>query len=98
MGKRDFTVLCPCCQSKLTVDRATGALLAHERPPAGPAKTFEQALSEEKKRRETAQDVFAQAFHEHEHREEILEKKFQEAVKRAEKDDTEPPPRPFEFD
>jgi hypothetical protein len=97
MGSKELTVVCPCCQAKLTVHGATGAVLGHEKPPEGPAKSFDQALSEEKKRRQEVEDRFAQSVHEHEHREEILEEKFKEAFKKAEKDDS-PPPRPFDFD
>lgn len=97
MGDADFKIICPCCQAKIVVDRITGAVLAHEEPPKGPAKTFEEAFSDEKKHREEAEDKFSQAFREHENREEILEKKFKEAMKRAEEDD-KPPPRPFDFD
>jgi hypothetical protein len=97
MESEDFIIACPCCQAKITVDHGTGAILTHEGPPSGPAKTFEQALSEEKKRRGDAENKFTQAFREHENREEILDKKFKEAFKKAEKDD-KPPPRPFDFD
>ena len=97
MGTDDFTLVCPCCAAKLKIDRKTGALLAHEKPPQGPAKSFEQAVSEEKKRREDAEDRFAQSVREHENRDEILEKKFKEAFEKAEKDD-KPPPRPFDYD
>jgi len=97
MGSEDFTIVCPCCQTKLTIDRSTGALLAHEKPPEGPARSFEQAVSEEKKRRQETEDRFAQSVREHENRKEILEKKFREAFKKAEKDDS-PPPRPFDYD
>ena len=37
-------------------------------------------------RKSEAEDVFAQAFREHEHREELLEKKFKEAMEKLEKD------------
>jgi hypothetical protein len=98
MEAEKLTVICPCCEAKLVIDRLTGAILAHERPKGGPAKTLEQAMSEEKKRRQEAEDRFAQAVKEHQHRDDLLEKKFQEALKRAEKDGEPPPPRPFEFD
>jgi len=98
MGTGKYIIVCPGCETKLSVDAATGALLGHERPKGGPAKSFEQALSEDKKRRQEAEDRFAQAVQEHKHRDELMEKKFQEALKRAEKDGDPPPPRPFEFD
>ena|SRR3990170_9042666 len=97
MGADAWIIICPCCDAKITLDRGTGAVIAHEKAETGPSKTFEQAVSEDKKRRREAEDRFAQAFREHEHREEILDKKFKEALKRAEKDD-KPPPRPFDFD
>ena len=93
-----FTLTCPCFETKLTIDRATGALLMHEKPKTGPAKSFEQVFTDEKKRKQEAEDRFAQAVREQEHKGELLEKKFKEALKRAEKDEGPPPPRPFEFD
>lgn len=98
MLTKDFNVTCPCCQAKILIDHKTGAVVSHELPPRGPKKTFEEALADDRKRKSEAEDVFAQAFREHEHREELLEKKFREAVQKAEKDGTPPPPRPFEFD
>ena len=96
MGAENLTITCPCCEAKITLDRITGAVLAHEKP-SGPSTTFEEAVSDEKKRRQDAEDRFSQAVREQENREEIWDKKFKEALQRAEKDD-KPPPRPFEFD
>lgn len=98
MAGGKFTVTCPCCETRLTIDRGTGAVIGQERAKRAPARSFEQALSEEKKRREGAQDRFAQAVREHEHREEILEKKFEEARKKAASDSEPLPPRPFDLD
>jgi hypothetical protein len=97
MGDGDFTITCPCCEAKIIVDRITGAILAHEPPPEGPAKTLEEAMSDVKKHKAEVEDKFAQAVREHENREELLDKKFKEAFKRADKDG-KPPPRPFDFD
>ncbi len=98
MAEAKLKIVCPCCETKIIVDAATGAVLSHEPPEKGPAKTFEQAVSEAEKRRREAEDRFAQAVREHRHRDQILEKKFREALERAEKDDAPPPPHPFEFD
>lgn len=94
----DFRITCPCCDAKLLIDHKTGAILSHEQPKHVSNKTFEQLAADDKKRREEAEDVFSQAVREHENREELLEKKFKEAFERAEKDDSPPPPRPFELD
>ena len=98
MLTKDFHLVCPCCQTKILVDHKTGSVISHEEPSRGPKKTFEQALADDKKRKSEAEDIFAQAFREHEHREELLEKKFKEAFEKAEKDKSGGPPRPFEFD
>lgn len=98
MLTKDFSVVCPCCQTKILVDHKTGAVVSHEEPARGHKKSFEEALADDKKRKSEAEDVFAQAFREHEHREELLEKKFKEAMEKAEKDKGPNPPRPFEFD
>jgi hypothetical protein len=99
MLTKDFSIVCPCCQAKILVDHKTGAVVSHEREAArGPKKSFEEALADDRKRKSEAEDVFAQAFREHEHREELLDKKFKEAMEKAEKDTGPAPPRPFEFD
>ena len=98
MSGDDFKVECPCCQTRILVDRKTGTVLAHDEPPKERAKSFEEAFADDKRRRADAKDRFAQAMLEQENREELLEKKFKEAMDKAEKDKTPPPPRPFEFD
>lgn len=96
MLDKDFKVVCPCCESKLLIDHKTGAVVSHEEPPGGGKVTFEQAVERNKKRKTDAEDVFAQAVREEEHKEELLEKKFREAFEKADKDDT-PPPHPFDY-
>jgi hypothetical protein len=98
MLTKDFSIVCPCCQSKILIDHKTGAVVTHEEPARPRKKSFEEALAEDKKRKSEAEDIFAQAVREHEHREELLEKKFKEAMEKAEKDPGGGPPRPFEFD
>lgn len=98
MSGQDFKIVCPCCQAKILVDHKTGAVLSHERKVTDFSKrSFEEMLGEDKKRKNEAEDLFAQAVREHENREELLEKKFKEAFEKADKDDT-PPPHPFEYD
>jgi hypothetical protein len=87
MGDRsseNLRVTCPCCQAKLTVDHVLGAVLAHEAPPkAGPNIDLEKAqdiLAEQKRQRE---DKFADSFFQETHKEDILAKKFEEAMKKA---------------
>ena len=92
-------VTCPCCQAKLTVDPVLGAVLAHEPPAkAGPNIDLEKAhdiLAEQKRQRE---DKFADSFFQETHKEDILAKKFEEAMKKAKDAPAGKPLRDFDLD
>ena len=94
-----FEITCPCCDTILVVDAATGVILSEERPKKAPVKSFDQALTEVRGAREKADKDFSTRMDNAKHEKEILAKKFEEAMKKAEKNkDEKPPPRPFEFD
>ena len=87
---------CPCCGTKLVVDAATGTILSEERPKADPTATFEQAMSHVKGGAARREDAFSKAFERTKNLDDLLEKKFEEARKRAEADPTSKPPHPFD--
>ena len=89
---------CPCCGTLLHLDRETGAVLLEERPKKGPVKSFEEAARETSARQEQAKAQLARAMEEEKHKSEIMDKRFREAMKKAEEDDSPPPPRPFDLD
>jgi len=98
-GDGKFEILCPCCETRLVVDAATGVILSEERPKRMPEKTFDQALDEVRGAKDKADREFSKKMEQSKHEKEILAKKFEEAMKKAEKNkDEPPPPRPFEFD
>ena len=78
-----FTILCPCCDSTLTVDAATGAVIGHEEKKKvhGSFEDLQGELSKQKAQRE---QIFAQEMSSMKDRERLLEEKFQEALKRVE--------------
>jgi ribulose kinase len=95
-----FEVTCPCCNAVLKVDLETQAIIAHTAAKA--PKTFNdieeaaRAMKEQDNRRES---VFRQSVEAQKHQADLLEKKFQEAVKRAkESPDTGKPIRDFDLD
>lgn len=94
-------VECPGCRAKLVVDRATGEIVASklpERPLAG-GHTLEGLMDEMEASRAAAEDRFTQEVAAQKDRERLLDEKFQEALKRAEEDpDDTPPKRPFDLD
>jgi hypothetical protein len=92
-------VTCPCCQAKLTVDAAMGVVLSHEAPPkAGPNVDLQNAqgiLAEQNRQRE---DKFADSWFQESHKEDILAKKFEEAMKKAKDAPAGKPIRDFDLD
>src|ERR1035441_8020346 len=92
-----FEVPCPCCGALLKIDSDTKAVIAHT-PKAVP-KTFEdlesaaRAIKYQYSRKES---IFHQSVEEQKHQDDLLEKKFKEALKRAkETTDTGKPIRDF---
>lgn len=95
-----FEVTCPCCGALLKVDEDTRAIIAHT--AAKQPKMFSdmeeaaRAMKEQDSRRES---IFRQSVEAQKHASDLLEKKFQEAVKKAkESPDTGKPIRDFDLD
>ncbi len=102
MGKQNsenLSVTCPCCQAKLTVDPVFGAVLSHETPPkAGPNVDLTDAaklLNEQQRQRE---DKFSDSWFQEMNKEDILAKKFEEAMKKAKDAPASKPIRDFDLD
>ena len=92
-----FTIICPCCDSVLTIDAQTGSLLSHEEKKK-PLGTFEDLKNDLTKQKEKVDNIFAQEMSSQKDRERILEEKFQAALKRADKDSDKPFKNPLDFD
>jgi ribulose kinase len=95
-----FDVTCPCCSAVLKVDPVTKAVIAHT--AAVKPKMFNdieeaaRAMKEQDNRRDS---IFRQSVEAQKHASDLLEKKFQEAVKKAkETPDTGRPIRDFDLD
>lgn len=92
-----FKIICPCCESTLTVDAQTGALISHEEKKKAVA-SFDDLKSDLTKQKELREQLFAQEMSSMKDRERLLEEKFQEALKRADKDNTTPFKNPLDLD
>lgn len=95
-----FDVTCPCCSAVLKVDSETKAVIAHT--AAVKPKMFNdieeaaRAMKEQDGRRES---IFRQSVEAQKNASDLLEKKFQEALKKAkETPDTGKPIRDFDLD
>lgn len=91
-----LTVQCPCCEAVLTVHRTSGEVLFTEKSKKKSGVSFEDAMAQLQKEKDTADDRFRDAFAKESSRMKTIEEKFQENLKR--KDELEEPLRPLDFD
>ena len=92
-----FTIICPCCEAMLTIDAQTGVLMSHEEK-AKPLASFDEMVKGLDKQKQMREQIFAQELSSMKDRDRILEEKFQEAMKRAEKDKDKPYINPLDID
>jgi hypothetical protein len=91
-------VTCPCCQSRLTVDTQLAVVLAHVAPPkAAPNVDISDSariLADQAQRRE---DKFRDSWDAEQKKEDLLERKFEEALKKAKEQPISKPVRDFDL-
>lgn len=97
MDSDRFTIICPCCDAALVVDAHTGALISHQEK-AKPIASFDEMRSTLDKQKQTRDQLFAQELSSQKDRERLLEEKFREAMKRADKDKDKPFKNPLDMD
>ncbi|HVS82506.1 MAG TPA: hypothetical protein VHE60_12315 [Pyrinomonadaceae bacterium] len=92
-----FTIICPCCDATLNIDAQTGAILSHEEKHK-PVAAFEDMVKDLDKQKETREQIFSQELSSMKDRGRLLEEKFKEAMKRAEKDKDKVYHNPMDLD
>jgi hypothetical protein len=92
-----FTIICPCCEATMTIDAQTGAILSHDEK-AKPLASFDEMVKGLDKQKQMREQIFAQELSSMKDRDRILEEKFQEAMRRAEKDKDKPFINPMDID
>lgn len=97
MDNTRFTLICPCCESTLTIDAQTGALISHEEK-SKPIASFDEMVKGLDKQKQKRDQLFQQELGSQKDRERLLEEKFREAMKRAEKDKDKPYINPLDVD
>ena len=100
MSDQPFEVMCPDCGGMLKIDPVTRQIIAHTSAPR--KKTFEdfgeaaRALKDADARRES---IFAQSVEAQKNKDDLMAKKFAEAVKKAKESPlNERPLRDFDLD
>ena len=92
-------VACPCCGERLTIDAGLGRVLHHVAPPkqdkAPDLDHAAQLLENEKARREA---LFQQSTEDQKIKSDLLDRKFQEALKQTKDEPITRPLRDFDLD
>jgi len=96
---KTFEVACPDCGAMLKIDAATGLVVSHT--PAPRKRMFEdletaaQAMREQNERKES---LFRQSVEAEKNKEDLFEKKFAEALRKAKDAPEGKPLRDFDLD
>ena len=96
--KSELELTCPCCNAVLIVDTNLGRIVSHQAPERGDKPELSDAqkiLAAEAARREA---LFEQSFQNEKTRGDALSKRFEEALKEAEKEPVSRPVRGFDYD
>jgi hypothetical protein len=97
--ERIFEVACPDCAAMLKIDAATGLVVSHT--PAPRKRMFEdletaaQAMREQDERKES---IFRQSVEAEKNKDDLLEKRFAEALRKAKDAPDGKPLRDFDLD
>lgn len=89
---------CPCCGAALTVDLNLGRIVSHEAAPNPHRPELDNAqtiLAEQAARRDA---LFEQSFQNEKNKGDALSKRFEEALKEANKEPATRPLRGFDLD
>lgn len=98
MASRSFTVACPCCQARLTLDAELGVVIAHEEPPRRrDTGSLGEAFGKLASRSVEREERFRQGMESEAQKSKVLDRKFQESLKKA-KDSPDPPRRRYDYD
>ena len=94
----ELELTCPCCGASLVVDLNLKRIVSHREPERGDKPELSDAhgiLAAEAARREA---LFEQSFQAEKTRGDALSKRFEEALKQAEKEPITKPTRGFDMD
>ena len=92
-----WTIVCPCCESTLVIDAQTGAIISHQEK-VKPLASFDEMKKDLERQKQVRDQVFTQELGSLKDRERLLEEKFRDALKRADKDKDKPFKNPLDID
>ena len=91
-------IICPCCQALLTIDLGLNTVIHHEvAAKAAPSMDLQEALGALKSQASRREAQFQQALAAERGKGKVLERKFEEFLKKAKEDRSPPSPRPIDL-
>ena len=91
-------IICPCCQARLTIDLGLNTVIHHEvAAKAAPSMDLQEALGALKSQASRREAQFQQALAAERGKGKVLERKFEEFLKKAKEDRSPPSPRPIDL-
>jgi|TARA_Y100000031_G_C8188299_1_gene370088 hypothetical protein len=96
MGSKKVEVICPCCESKLQVDKKTGEVLWEQKKEIAMPSLSDMVKGLDSQKREQ-ESQFKKQNETQKERNRLLNEKFKEAQKHVDKSDTRPL-RDFDLD
>ena len=96
--KSEIEVACPCCRATLVIDTNLGRVVSHREPERADKPELSEAariLADEAARREA---LFDQSFSAEKNRDDVLTRRFEEALQQAWREPITKPTRDFDLD
>ena len=94
-----FVIDCPCCHSKMVVDRELGTVLSHTPPPKGPPSIdLDDTARHLREHTDSVEAKFRASVEAEKMKEDVLARKFAEGLKKAKDGPVEKPLRDFDLD
>ena len=96
MGSKKLEVICPCCETKLQVDKKTGEIIWEERK-AKPVPSLTDMVKDLDNKKKENEDIFRKNRQNQKERSRVLDEIFKESTKHVDKSG-EKPLRDFDLD
>lgn len=84
---KNLEIICPCCEAMLVIDPVSGEVLLHKAKETKNSTSLEAMVSNLETQKSEAAKRFEKQLESQKDRARILEEKFKEAMKRADKSD-----------
>jgi uncharacterized protein YPO0396 len=93
----NIDITCPCCEATIVIDSVSGEVLLHKAKEKQASQSLEAMVSNLEAQKSEAAKRFDKQIESQKDRARILEERFKEAMKRAEKSD-KPHVNPMDLD